>query len=106
MNRADIEAMLDIVRQHLRGPAPRMSAFRIAHELETALTEATSARGSTEPHTRDTDWEKKWATTAEAATTLRISERWARSMAPHLGGAKRFGRWWIPRDSLPEGETT
>ncbi len=97
LNREDTEAMLNIVRQHLRGPTPDLVAFRIAHELETALT---SVNGNPKTPLSHTEWDE-WATVAEAAKLLNCSERRVRQIAPAVGGVKRAGAWWLPRSVLP-----
>ena len=67
-------------------------------------TLATSANGSRSTPARHTGIDDEWVSTTEAATRLGCSERWAREIAPTVGGRKRAGRWWIPRSALPQEE--
>lgn len=75
------------------------SAFDNAlSEIEAALT--TSDNGSPAAPPRNDDW----VDTAEAAKLLGCGERWARDIAPRIGGQKIGGRWLIPKDALPQEE--
>ena len=99
---ADIVAActaLRFVRVALAARRESTTAFDKA--LESFNTATTAAIGSPESPAR----EDGWVTTAEAAERLHCSERWARDLAPRIGGRKVGGRWLIPKASLPEQET-
>ncbi len=96
----DITVLFNIVRAHLRGPSPDLSAYQLAHRLEEHL-EDISADGNPKTAVGQNELHD-WATVAEAARLLDCSERRVRQIAPAVGGRKRGGTWWIPRSSLPE----
>ncbi len=100
LDRTDLEVIYDIIRTHLRGHAPDLRAFRIADRLETVLTADTSDNGSRP----EVPCQTQYVDTAQASELLGTSERWARDLAPRIGGRKIGGRWLIPRDALPEDE--
>ena len=56
-----------------------------------------SVNGSAATPTRQTEW----VTTAEAAKALGCTDRWARDIAASVG-IKYGGRWFIPKDALPQ----
>jgi hypothetical protein len=66
--------------------------------IEAALT--TSDNGSTATPPRNDEF----VDTATAAKLLGCGERWARDIAPRIGGQKISGRWFIPKDALPQPE--
>lgn len=90
-----LEEAFAVIRRYLQGRPPDAAAYQLAHKLETITT---SANGTPKTPLRETEW----VTTAEAAQVLGTSERWARELAPSIGGRKSGGRWLIPRDALPE----
>ncbi len=90
----DIEEAFTVIRRYLQGRPPDAAAYQLAHRLETITTSADGTPTTAVPHTEYVD-------TTEASKLLGCSERWARELAPRVGGIKRAGAWWIPRDALP-----
>lgn len=103
LDREDVAVLFNIVRRHLRSPAPDMAAYQLAHRLEELLQDSTSANGSTKTPLHDDEW----VTTTEAAKALGVTDRWVRELASigDVGAVKRAGRWWIPRDAIPEEDS-
>lgn len=65
--------------------------------VREALT--TSVVGSEKPPTDDNEY----VTTAELATELQCSDRWAREIAKRIG-IKVGNRWLVSKDALPQEE--
>ena len=107
LSRADLVAAryaLLFTRRTLAARSESAEAFDTALGAIEAALQPASVTGTPKPPPRDDEWTTEWATTAEAATVLDVSDRWARQMAPRIGGVKRGGSWWVPRSSLPEPE--
>lgn len=94
LSRDELLAIAFLVNHHRarRLPVPHrvgLLAQRVDHELHCA------ASGTAEPSP-----EPQWIGTTEAAQRLGCSERWARKLAPRLGGRQISGRWLIPTDRI------
>jgi hypothetical protein len=84
-----------------RSGAPLRALETAARRIETALSCAVSADGSTESVGGEQSG-VEWLDARTAAELLRISPRRVRQLAPQLGGEIWSGRWRFPRNALEE----
>ncbi len=102
LDRADlatIQSALLFVRDAIATRGENPAAFdRALQACAAALSPTASVCGSPPETPRHTEY----VSTTEAAKLLNTSERWARDLAPRIGGIKQAGRWLIPKDALPQ----
>lgn len=89
---ADLLARLALaLKQYRRGCWDPSYDDRLIR-METELDEA-AERQLTSPI-------EDWLTVPQAAELIRCSERYARTLAPRLGGIKQGKAWTVPKDSV------